>query len=63
MKVYVYLLVLYFVTVHSMKMMRPSSFDETLDDGDLGDFQKLLSKFNWLSQETSCIYLFDVKRI
>jgi hypothetical protein len=56
MKVYVYLLVLYFVTVHSMKMMRPSSFEETLDDGDLGDFQKLLSKFNWLSQETSCKY-------
>ena len=52
MKVYVIFLMLFFLSVQSMKLMRKSpSFytEEVIDENELGDFQKLLNKFNLIS--------------
>ena len=56
MKVYVIFLMLFFLSVQSMKLMRKSpSFytEEVIDENELGDFQKLLNKFNLISSSTS----------
>lgn len=55
MKVFVLCLLLYISAYNCMKMIRRShgiASEDTLDDGELGDFQKLLSKFNMLSEKT-----------
>lgn len=55
MKVFVLCLLLYISAYNCMKMIRRNHgivSEDTLDDGELGDFQKLLSKFNMLSEKT-----------
>jgi hypothetical protein len=57
MKVFVLCLLLYIAAYNAMKMIRKTHgmyVEDTMDDGELGDFQKLLSKFNMLSEKTQC---------
>jgi hypothetical protein len=58
MKVIVLILAMYLVSFNynAMKMIRKTHnfySDETFDDSELGDFQKLLNKFNMMSSKTA----------